>query len=111
MTPGSVIVDVSVDQGGCFETSHPTTHRDPVFDVGGVLHYGVTNMPGIVPQTSTRALTNVSLPMVRTLGKLGLQQAISNDPAIASGLNLFDGGVYCPGVAETFGMELFERRL
>ena len=105
MTLGSVIVDVSVDQGGCFETSHPTTHRDPVFDVGGVLHYGVTNMPGIVPQTSTRALTNASLPMIRTVGRLGLQQAVNNDPAVASGLNLFDGGVYCLGVAETFGME------
>ena len=105
MTPGSVIVDVSVDQGGCFETSQPTTHRDPVFDVGGILHYGVTNMPGVVPQTSTRALTHASLPMIRRVGKLGLQQTINKDPAVASGLNLFDGSVYCRGVAETFGME------
>ena len=74
MTSGSVIVDVSVDQGGCIETSRPTTHRDPVFDVGGVVHYGVTNMPGIVPQTSTRALTSASLPMIRTVGRLGLRQ-------------------------------------
>lgn len=105
MTSGSVIVDVSVDQGGCFETSHPTTHRDPVFTIEDILHYGVPNMPSIVPQTSTRALTHASIPMIRRVGKLGLQQVINTDPVIASGLNLFDGSVYCRGVAKTFGLK------
>lgn len=90
MQPGSVIVDVSVDQGACIETIHPTTHSNPVYLIEGVIHYGVTNMPGAVPQTSTHALTNMTLPYVSRLAKYGLEAA-RLDPALARGVNTFDG--------------------
>jgi alanine dehydrogenase len=104
MKKGSVIVDVSVDQGGCIETIRPTTHSDPVYTVDGVLHYGVPNIPGIVPHTSTFALTNVSLPFILRLADLGPDQAIRSEPALAKGLNLARGQITYKGVADAFGM-------
>ena len=104
MKRGAVIVDVSVDQGGCFETTRPTTHSDPVYVVDGVLHYGVANMPGIVPRTSTLALTNVTLPYIVRLASEGVEQAIRSDPGLAQGVNLKDGQVTCLGVAEAHGL-------
>jgi len=105
MTPGSVIVDVSVDQGGCVETSHPTTHTAPVFTVDGVIHYCVANMPGAVPRTSTYALSNATLPYVARLVNLGFARAFKDDPALAKGVNTYPGHVTYPAVAECFGME------
>lgn len=104
MKRGSVIVDVSVDQGGCVETIKPTTHSDPVYMVDGVLHYGVANMPGIVPRTSTFALTNATLPYIVRLASEGVEQAIRSDPGLAQGVNLKDGHVTCRGVAEAHGL-------
>jgi alanine dehydrogenase len=104
MKKGAVIVDVSVDQGGCVETTRPTSHSDPVYLVDGVLHYAVPNIPGIVPETSTFALTNVSFPFILRLAELGPEQAIRTDPALAKGLNLAHGRVTCRAVAEAFGM-------
>ena len=83
MKPGSVLVDVAIDQGGCFETSHATTHDDPVYDVDGVVHYCVANMPGAVPITSTKGLTNVTLPYVEAIADKGVERAIADDPALA----------------------------
>lgn len=105
MTPGSVIVDVSVDQGGCVETSHPTTHTDPVFTVDGVIHYCVANMPGAVPRTSTYALSNATLPYVARLANLGFAKAVKDDPALAKGANTYAGHITYPAVAECFDME------
>ena len=94
-----------MDQGGCIETIRPTTHSDPVYIVDGVLHYAVPNIPGIVPQTSTFALTNVSFPFILAAGRIrGRNQAIRSDPALAQGLNLARGRVTYKGVAEAFGM-------
>lgn len=104
MKRGAVIVDVSVDQGGCFETSKPTTHSDPVYAVDGVLHYCVANMPGIVPRTSTFALTNATLPYIVRLASDGVDRAIRSDPGLAKGVNLKDGQVTCQGVAEAHGL-------
>ncbi|MCS6897788.1 MAG: alanine dehydrogenase [Nitrospira sp.] len=104
MKPGSVVVDVSVDQGGCFETTRPTTHSDPVYAVDGVLHYCVANMPGIVPRTSTLALTNATLPYVLRLASEGVERAIRQDPGLARGVNLKEGQVTCRGVAEAHGL-------
>ena len=104
MKKGAVIVDVSVDQGGCIETIHPTSHSDPIYFVDGVLHYAVPNMPGIVPQTSTFALTNVSFPFILRLAEMGPEPAIRSNPALAKGLNLARGQVTCKGVAEAFAM-------
>jgi alanine dehydrogenase len=104
MTPGSVIVDVAVDQGGCIETTHPTTHSDPVFFVDGVLHYCVANMPGAVPRTSTYALSNATLPYVVKLVEMGTEAAVGADPALALGVNTYKGKVTYPGVAEAFGL-------
>ncbi len=104
MRPGSVMVDVAIDQGGCFETSHPTSHSDPIFEVDGVIHYCVTNMPGAVPRTSTFALSNVTLPYGLALADRGLVQAALRDPALAKGVNVFDGRVTHPGVAEALGL-------
>lgn len=104
MRPGSVIVDVAVDQGGCVETTRPTTHSDPVYVVDGVLHYGVANMPGIVPRTSTPALTNVTLPYLLKLASLGVKPAIDSDAGFAKGVNLFKGKVTCRAVAEAHGL-------
>lgn len=104
MEPGSVVVDVSVDQGGCIETIRPTTHSNPVYLVDGVMHYGVTNMPGAVPQTSTHALTNVTLPYLSKIAKYGME-AVRRDPALALGVNTHDGKLTYPAVAEAFGLE------
>jgi len=104
MKKGAVIVDVSVDQGGCIETIRPTTHSDPVYIVNGVLHYAVPNIPGIVPHTSTFALTNASFPFILGLAEMGPESAVRSDPALAQGLNLARGRVTYKGVAESFAM-------
>ena len=104
MKRGAVVVDVSVDQGGCFETTKPTTHSDPVYVAEGVLHYCVANMPGIVPRTSTFALTNATLPYIVRLASDGVDRAIRSDPGLAKGINLKDGQVTCRGVAEAHGL-------
>jgi alanine dehydrogenase len=106
MRPGSVLVDIAIDQGGCFEGSRPTTHDDPTFPVHDTVYYCVANMPGAVPGTSTRALTNATLPYVVALADKGWQKALADDPALALGLNVHDGKVYYKGVADAFGMEL-----
>jgi len=104
MKPGSVVVDVCIDQGGIFETSHPTSHSDPVFVVDGVIHYCVANMPGAVPMTSTRALTNATLPYVLKLAKHGFIQAVREDPSLAAGVNTYRGYVTERGVAEAHNL-------
>ncbi len=104
MKPGSVIVDVSVDQGGCVETTRPTTHSEPVYVVDGVVHYCVANMPGIVPRTSTYALTNATLPYLLRLASDGVDRAIRADSGLAKGVNLKDGKVIHRGVAEAHGL-------
>jgi alanine dehydrogenase len=104
MKPGAVVVDVSVDQGGCFESTKPTTHSDPVYEVEGVLHYCVANMPGIVPRTSTFALTNATLPYIVRIASDGIDGAIRSDPGLAQGVNLKDGQITCQGVAEAHGL-------
>ena len=104
MKPGSVIVDVSVDQGGCVETTKPTTHSAPVYVVDGVVHYCVANMPGIVPRTSTYALTNATLPYLLRLASDGVDRAIQADPGLAKGVNLKDGKIVHRGVAEAHGL-------
>jgi alanine dehydrogenase len=96
---------VSIDQGGCFETSRPTTHSDPVYEVEGITHYCVTNMPGAVPVTSTFALTNATLPFVLALADHGVKEAISRDPGLRPGVNVAAGRVTHPAVAEGVGME------
>ena len=106
MKRGSVLVDVAIDQGGCFGTSHPTTHAEPVYEVDGIVHYCVANIPGAVPFTSTLALTNATLPYTLRLADKGWQQACAEDPGLKLGLNVVDGHVTFPGVAEAFGMEL-----
>ena len=105
MRPGSVIVDIAIDQGGCVETSHVTTHSDPTFVVHDVVHYCVGNMPGAVPNTSTYALTNVTLPYALRIADLGLEGAIRADPPLAGGVNVYDGRVTNEGVAEAHGLE------
>jgi len=104
MRPGSVIVDVSVDQGGCVETTRPTTHSDPVYVVDGVLHYCVANMPGIVPRTSTYALTNATMPYLIRLTSEELERVIRSDPGFAKGVNLKEGKVTHAGVAKSHGL-------
>jgi alanine dehydrogenase len=106
MKPGSVIVDVAVDQGGCIETIKPTTHDQPTYVVDGIIHYGVANMPGGVPRTSTLALTNATFPYAKRLAKRGWRQACRDDRALALGLNVMEGKVVYPGVAEAFGLPL-----
>ena len=106
MQPGSVIVDVAIDQGGCVETIKATTHESPTYVVDGVIHYGVANMPGGVPRTSTLALTNATLPYAVQLANKGWKQALKDNPALKKGLNMADGKVTYPGVAEAFGLEL-----
>ena len=105
MRPGSVIVDVAIDQGGCVETIKATTHENPVYTVDGIIHYGVANMPGGVPRTSTLALTNATLPYALKLANKGWKQALREDPALVKGLNVVDGKITYQGVAEAFGME------
>jgi alanine dehydrogenase len=103
MKPGAVVVDIAIDQGGCVETSHETTHEDPVYELHGVLHYAVGNMPGAVPNTSTYALTNVTLPYAAELARLGAEEATRADPALALGVNTAGGEVVNPAVAEALG--------
>ncbi len=104
MKPGSVIVDIAIDQGGCFETSRPTTHAAPTFVVDGVVHYCVANMPGAVPRTSTFALTNATLPYVRAIADLGWQAAFKQDPGLAAGLNVQAGMITHSAVAKSLGV-------
>ena len=105
MKEGAVVVDVAIDQGGCFETSHATTHADPVYVVDGVTHYCVANMPGAVPITSTKALTNATLPYVEAIANHGLPQAVAADPALAKGVNVIDGKITYAAVAEAHGLD------
>lgn len=104
MQEGSVLVDVSVDQGGCFETTKPTTHTEPIYQVDGITHYCVANIPGAVPMTSTRALTNATLPYVIKLANLGWEQACRNNPDLFQGLNVVQGKIVFKGVATSLGM-------
>jgi len=104
MKPGAVVVDIAIDQGGCFETSRPTTHADPTYVVDGVVHYCVTNMPGAVPRTSTLALTNATLPYVKALADHGIDAALSMDPYLATGLNVHAGAIAHEAVARDLGM-------
>jgi alanine dehydrogenase len=106
MKPGAVLVDVAIDQGGCFETSHPTTHDNPTFVVDGIVHYCVANMPGAVSRTSTYALNNVTLPHALRIADLGWKEAMRTDPHLAQGLNVYAGHVTYPAVAEELGYEL-----
>ncbi len=99
MKPGSVVVDVAIDQGGCFETSHPTTHSDPTFIVDDVVHYCVANMPGVVPRTSSFGLNNATLPYVLRLADAGWQQALASDTGFLNGLNVHAGAICCEAVA------------
>jgi alanine dehydrogenase len=105
MKPGAVIVDVAIDQGGCFETAKPTTHTDPVYAVDGITHYCVANMPGGVPITSTLALTNATLPYVEAIAEHGLAQAVARDPALARGVNVLDGKITYEAVAEAHDLD------
>jgi alanine dehydrogenase len=104
MKPNAVMVDVAIDQGGCFETSRPTTHAEPTFEVDGITHYCVTNMPGAVPITSTRALTNATLPYALAIADRGVSDAIERDPGLALGVNVAAGKVTHPAVAEAVGI-------
>ena len=106
MRPGSVLVDVAIDQGGCFEDSHPTTHADPTFTVAGSQFYCVANMPGAVPHTSTYALTNATLPYALRIADVGVLPALRADPALARGLNTYQHRVTCGGVGEAFGLDV-----
>jgi alanine dehydrogenase len=105
MKPGSVLVDIAIDQGGCFEDSRPTTHDDPTYQVHGSVFYCVANMPGAVPHTSTYALTNVTLPYVVELANRGWRDALRRDPALALGLNTHDGHVTYGPVAQAHGLD------
>jgi alanine dehydrogenase len=105
MRSGAVIVDVSIDQGGCFETSKPTTHSDPTYEVDGILHYCVANMPGAVPLTSTIALTNATLPYAIEIANQGWKTLSRQDPGFKAGINVVGGHVTYKGVAEAFGIE------
>jgi len=104
MRRGAVIVDVAIDQGGCVETAHPTTHSNPVYEVDGITHYCVANMPGGVPITSTKALTNATLPYVEAIAEQGLALAVADDPALARGVNVVDGKVTYEAVADAHGL-------
>ncbi len=105
MKDGAVLCDVAIDQGGCAETSKPTTHSDPVYVVDGVTHYCVANMPGAVPVTSTKALTNVTLPFAEEIAGYGLAQAVARDPALARGVNVLDGKITYEAVAEAHNLD------
>lgn len=104
MKTGAVIVDVAVDQGGCIETTHPTTHSNPTFTVDGVVHYCVANMPGAVPRTSTFALTNATLPYARRLAGFGFKEAVRRDPALKQGVNTYGGHITCKPVAQALNL-------
>ncbi len=111
LRPGSVMVDVAIDQGGCFETSHPTTHSDPVYTVDGVVHYAVANIPGAVPYTSTLALTHATLPYALRLADKGWRAACAQDPGLAEGVNMVDGKITYRAVAEAWDMPYTELKL
>ena len=104
MEAGSVVVDVAVDQGGCIETIHPTTHSDPTYELHGVIHYGVANMPGAVPRTSTFALTNTTYPYIERIASVGVEAAVAEDSSLRLGANIWRGHVVCEGVAESLGL-------
>jgi alanine dehydrogenase len=104
LKPGAVVVDVAIDQGGCFDTSRPTTHSDPIYEVDGIIHYCVANMPGAVPITSTFALTNMTLPYVEAIADLGVREAIARDRALWRGVNVLDGKLTYEAVAEAHGL-------
>ncbi len=108
MEPGTVLVDVAIDQGGCFETSHPTTHSEPVYIMDGIVHYAVANIPGAVPNTSTIALTNATLKYAVALADKGWKQACADDPALKKGLNMVEGKCTYEAVAKVWGLEYFE---
>ncbi|MGD8427505.1 MAG: alanine dehydrogenase, partial [Balneolaceae bacterium] len=105
MQPGAVLVDVAIDQGGCFETSKPTTHDHPIYEVDGIMHYCVTNMPGAVPYTSTLGLTNVTLPYAVDIANKGWKKALDNDPELKKGLNIVNGEIVYRDVADAFSLE------
>jgi alanine dehydrogenase len=105
MKPGAVLVDVAIDQGGCFETSRPTTHSDPIYEVDGIVHYCVANMPGAVPITSTKALTNVTLPYALEIAEYGVTAAVARDRALARGVNVVGGSVTYEAVAAAHGLD------
>jgi alanine dehydrogenase len=105
MQAGAIIVDVAIDQGGCIETAHPTTHSDPVYVVDGIVHYCVANMPGGVPVTSTKSLTNATLPYVEAIADQGLADAVASDPALGRGVNVLDGKITYEAVAEAHGLD------
>jgi alanine dehydrogenase len=105
MQQGAVIVDVAIDQGGCFETSRPTTHSDPIYEVDGIVHYCVANMPGGVPVTSTKSLTNATLPYVEAIADHGLAEAVTSDPSLGRGVNVLDGKITYEAVAEAHGLD------
>ncbi len=111
MRPGTVLVDVAIDQGGCFETSHPTTHSEPTYEIDGIVHYCVANIPGAVPFTSTLALTNATLPYALRLADKGWKQACREDPGLARGVNIVEGKIVFQGVADAFGMESYSLNL
>jgi alanine dehydrogenase len=100
-----VLVDIAIDQGGCFETSHPTTHADPVFEVDGIIHYCVANMPGAVARTSAFALNNATLPFALKIANLGAEEAMRQDPQLAAGLNVSGGKIRHKAVADAIGLE------
>jgi len=108
MRPGSAVVDISVDQGGCFETTHPTTHEHPTYVEERIVHYCVANIPGAYPRTSTFALTNATFPYVIQIADKGYPEAMGENEALRKGLNLIDGKVVCQGVAETFGLDFIK---
>ena len=105
LKPGAVLVDVAIDQGGCFETSRPTTHSDPIYEVDGIVHYCVANMPGAVPVTSTFALTNVTLPYIEAIADHGFREAVARDRALARGVNVVDGKLTYEAVADACGLD------
>ena len=111
MQPGSVLVDVAIDQGGCFETSRPTTHSEPVYEVDGIVHYAVANIPGAVPNTSTIALTNATLRYAVELADKGWRRACREDAALRAGLNVVEGKITYKAVADVFGLEYVEPEL
>jgi len=105
MESGSVVLDVAIDQGGCIETSRPTSHSEPIYSVDGVIHYGVTNIPSIVARTSTYALSDTTFPYVLELANKGVSRAAKESAAITSGINLYEGKLTCKAVAEAHGLE------
>jgi len=111
MKPGAVVVDIAIDQGGCFETSRPTTHASPTYVVDDVVHYCVTNMPGAVARTSTFALNNATLPFVLALANFGWKKAMALDPHLRDGLNIYNGKIIHPAVAEALGLGFTQAEL